>query len=104
MIIRYGIANVTPEQVAKAGQDSGLSGSVSSGLGFGSWGIEPTTFVEFGSVMELATSFDDSIYVSRVVTDSFIVGLLKQYNEQSAYRVLDNVASLIDRNGVITLL
>ena len=102
MIIRYGIANVTPEQVAKAGQDSELSGSVTSGIGFGSWGIEPTTFVEFGNSYNESSNEARDVYVRPF--DKFIIFFLNQYGEQSAYRVLDNVASLIHRNGHITLL
>ena len=104
MIIRYGIANVTMEQVAKAGQDAGLSGSVSSGFGFGSWGIEPTTFVEFGNSVDFARNPNVAKYVSKVATDSFIVGLLQKFGEQSAYRVLDNVASLLKSTGEICIL
>lgn len=89
MIIRYGIANVTPEEVARAGQEYWLSGSVTSGYGFGKWGVEPTTFLEF--------STGDSY-----ATDTFVMNLLKSHGENSAYRVLDNVATLLHSTGEIT--
>lgn len=40
------IANAKREDVAKIGQDLGLSGTVYDATGFGAWGIEPTVVIE----------------------------------------------------------
>ena len=38
-------ANTTPEQTARTLQDASISGTAFQAVGFGKWGIEPTTVV-----------------------------------------------------------
>ena len=45
------VANALPEALALIGQELGLSGTTHAALGFGAWGVEPTTVVEFGDVL-----------------------------------------------------
>jgi len=77
MIIRYAIANVSPHIIAEAVQARGLSGSVSQGLRFGKWGIEPTSFVE------VTTD-------SKLNADIVVMRLLQDHGEECAYRTIDN--------------
>jgi len=76
MIVRYAIANVSPHTIAEAMQARGLSGSVSQGLGFGKWGIEPTCFVEVAGD-------------SKLDADSAVMHVLWQSREECAYRTID---------------
>lgn len=78
MVRRYAIANVDPAVIAKAGQAAGISGSVSSGFGFGVWGVEPTTFLEVAGNPDAA--------------DAFVMTLLAKHGEQCAYRTTDGAA------------
>ncbi len=43
---RIYMANALPQDVARIGLALGLGGTVLTGLGFGDWGIEPTTILE----------------------------------------------------------
>jgi len=79
MVVRYAVANVAPETVAARGQAAGLAGSVSQGFGFGTWGMEPTTFLEFGGV-PLETA------------DAFVRALLREHSEVCAYRTVNGAA------------
>src|SRR5688500_15663249 len=47
MILRVTIANITPEDVAEWGQREGISGTAWHGVGFGTWGQETGTTIEF---------------------------------------------------------
>lgn len=57
------VANLSNKQAAEIGQELGLSGTVHSALGFGEWGIEPTTVVTLGNVSPADTiSLCDAIF------------------------------------------
>ena len=44
------VANMLTQDAALVGQSMGLSGTTHHALGFGAWGVEPTTVVEFGDI------------------------------------------------------
>lgn len=92
MVRRYGIANIDPALIAKAGQAAGLAGSVSAGFGFGAWGVEPTTFLEIAGA-------------DAARADAFVLGLLASHGEQAAYRTTDGTApTLLWANGTVEVL
>lgn len=47
MVLRVTVANLTPEDAAQWGQHRGVNGTAFHSLGFGSWGVEPGTTLEF---------------------------------------------------------
>ncbi len=67
------IANITPAEAAEHYRAAGLSGTAVASLGFGDWGTEPGTRIEFGS---------DDAY-SRAMTAT--VALLKARGEECAF-------------------
>ena len=75
-VVKYAIAGYTPKQVAEVLSTFKHSGSVWAGLGFGEWGIEPTTF------LEVAT--DDV-----ATMDARVIGLLLAHDQEAAYRTVD---------------
>lgn len=78
------IANVKPCDVAATLQSAGYCGSVWGGLGFGAWGIEPSTFVE---------STDSALGIARA--------LLSRYPcEDCVYVRTDADASLVYRDRI----
>lgn len=48
------MANALPIDLARIGQEQGLSGTTFAALGFGAWGVEPTTVAEFDAPDRLA--------------------------------------------------
>lgn len=60
------IANVLPIDAARIAQTLGLSGTVSDALGFGEWGVEPTTVVSFGNMC--FPDVDIALFISEVFT------------------------------------
>ena len=73
------VANLLPIDVARIAQSLGLSGTVHDALGFGAWGIEPTTVVEFGGI-------------HREGLVQFFLALFKECpNEEAFYLVVDGI-------------
>lgn len=90
MIIKYAIANVVAINLAHMAQDAKLDGSIYSGFGFGAWGIEPTTFVEF------ATTDNTDKY------DEFVRKVLWKHRETAAFRIIDGKdAALVYQSSVV---
>lgn len=82
MIVKYAIANVSVKEIAERANDNGLSGSVVAGFGFGSYGIEPTVFIEMATG-ENATE-------SLAAMDRFVKQILFSHHEEAAYRTIDS--------------
>lgn len=69
---RIAVANVSKLDLARAGQDAGLAGTVQDGaLGFGAWGIEPTCVVETSEPWDQVRPW--------------LINLLRQHGEDAAY-------------------
>lgn len=75
-IYRVTIANLSPAELAAAGQDANLQGSCFSSLGFGSWGIEP------GATAELSG-------IPRDTLEKWAVSVLEARGEAAAYVTAD---------------
>lgn len=90
MIYRIAIANVKPEAIAKTLQDVGFAGTLTTALGFGSWGTEPTT------VLECATDNGMKLLAA-------IQSILFAHSEEAAYVTIDGSSpSLLWNDGRLT--
>lgn len=90
MLLRYAIAGVDAEALAQLGQVTGLSGSITTGQGFGKWGVEPTVFLDM-----YVGGYED---MDRA--DQFVARTLARHGQESALRVRDgHAASLVKSNG-----
>lgn len=86
-VYRITIANITTAELAAAGQDAGLNGSVFASAGFGSWGLEP------GATAELAGLPAETV-------ESFARDVLTARGESAAYITADgNTARLLWADG-----
>lgn len=81
-VVLYALAGITAAEIAEVFQSLNVAGSAWQGFGFGSWGIEPTTFVLIAT--------DDVRQV-----DNYMKGILKGKDQECAFRVLDGVAGLL---------
>ena len=81
MILRATIANADLHKAVKLAQEAGISGTASQGFGFGVYGTEPVTILEFTTV--------DLEEIKRV--ESLMVKLLGTFGEQAAYLTRDGM-------------
>jgi hypothetical protein len=81
-IFRVTIANITPDELAKLGQDAGLAGTTFPALGFGSWGLEP------GATAELAG-------IPRAELEAWTRGILQARSEAAAYLTADGTSPVL---------
>jgi len=88
MFFRLSLANATAEQVAQIGQTFGVAGTVFSGIGFGSWGIESTVVVELGGV-------------TRAQVEAFAAAIFAAFPAEQAVYVVegDGVGQVWFRDG-----
>lgn len=94
MILKYAIANLRPDQVAGPLQEAGFNGSITTGFGFGQWGMEPTVFVE------MALSTTDLPKVQLIVAQ-----ILFKHREECAYVTVNGLApALLYSSGAIKAL
>lgn len=71
------IANITTANAARIAQERDLSGTVYAALGFGAWGVEPTTVVVFGDI-------------APDVLAGFLAHVFGFTNEEAVYAELDD--------------
>lgn len=55
-MLTIAIANITPQEAAEHFQRAGLSGTAVASIGFGAWGTEPGTRIEFGTESEWSSA------------------------------------------------
>lgn len=80
---RIYIANALPEDVARIGQELDLSGTVHAALGFGVWGIEPTTVIvsewdstdidRFLFLLFLSFPDEEAVYITNSQAPGYLV-------------------------------
>ena len=90
MRARVYVANALPVDLARIGQEQGLSGSTFAALGFGEWGVEPTTIIELEGVDRL----DVQVFMWTVFTE--------YPNEEALYVELNAdalLAGIVDGEG-----
>ena len=80
------VANLLPIDAARIAQALDLSGTVHDALGFGAWGVEPTT------VLELGDTNDSDL---TLLCDAILV---ECPNEEALYVVRDDVGTEVHRN------
>ena len=82
------VANLLPIDAARIAQSMGLSGTTYGALGFGTWGVEPTT------VLELGDASADSLA-------SFLQELFKECpDEEAFYFVTGGIGVTIYRHHI----
>ncbi|MEE8607924.1 MAG: hypothetical protein V3S55_09975 [Nitrospiraceae bacterium] len=79
------VANLLPIDAARIGQTIGLSGTTHDALGFGAWGVEPTTIVNFSDIGQMSLA-------------SFVQEIFRECPKEDAlYIVTDGVGALVHR-------
>ena len=79
------IANLLPIDAARIAQSMGLSGTTHDALGFGAWGVEPTTVVVFCEISQDRLA----LFTQEIFTEC--------PEEDALYIVEDGISAIVHR-------